>query len=118
MNQAIIAGHLGDDPRAIGDKGYSFRVATKEKGKDGADRTEWHSVTAWAWLAEQAATLSKGDAVMVIGRIETRQVQKQDGSTAYFTGIVANQLYRGATAKKASQPAITAPIDEHEDLGF
>lgn len=118
MNQAIIAGHLGDNPKAIGDKGYSFRVATKEKGKDGQERAEWHSVTAWSWLAEQAATLQKGDSVLVIGRIETRQVQKQDGSTAYYTSIVANKLYKSPVAKLAAQAAINAPIDEHEDLGF
>lgn len=114
MNQAIIAGHLGDDPKAIGDTGASIRIATSEKGKDGQKRTEWHNIVAFGYLADKAFQLHKGDACMIVGRLETRKVQKQDGSTAYFTSIVANQLYGSPVANAAPAPL----EDEHQSLGF
>lgn len=113
MNQAIIAGNVGADPKPLGDKGVSLRIATTEYSKDDQKKTEWHDVVAFGYAADTARTLRKGDAVMAIGRLETRKVQKQDGSTGYYTSVIASRLY--PSPKPETTPAAQ---DEHEDLGF
>ena len=114
MNQAIISGHAAADASPVGDKGYAVRIATNEKGKDGVDRAEFHNCIAFGYLSDRAAQVRKGDAVTVIGRLETRKVARADNSTAYFTSVVANQLYHATKVAQAPAPA----EDEHTSLGF
>ena len=116
MNLAILAGHVGQEPRTVGDSGISLRIATNEKGKDGKEYTSWHDVVCFGYLTDRARQVSKGDSVLVVGRIQTRKVQKDDGSTTYFTSVVANQLNH--TPKTSQEQTVQPEHDEHMSLGF
>ncbi len=116
MNQVILVGHLGQDPKAVGESGISLRIATTERGKDGVERTQWTDCVAFGYWGTVAAKARKGDTVAVVGRLQTRQVQKQDGSTSYFTSVVANNLI--VTPKHPATEKQAEHTDPHETLGF
>ena len=101
INKVILVGNLGKDPevRALesGVKVAQFSMATTESYKDTSgnwqDKTEWHNIVAWRWLAEKAETqLHKGSQVYIEGKITTRQWTDKDNNTRYTTEIVADKL--------------------------
>ncbi len=101
INKVILVGNLGKDPevRALesGIKVAQFSMATTESYKDNSgnwqDKTEWHNIVAWRYLAEKAETqLHKGSQVYVEGKITTRQWTDKDNNTRYTTEIVADKL--------------------------
>ncbi len=96
MNIVIFGGHLGADPETRYTQGgqavMTMRIAASEKwkGKDGQqqERTEWISAVLWGARAEALGKiLSKGDALVVQGRLQTRSWEDKDGNKRYTTEI-------------------------------
>jgi len=74
----------------------SFGVAVTRSWKNGAgeraEQTSFFDVSAWGSLGENAAaSLTKGSRVIVTGRLETREYEK-DGQKRTATQIVADAL--------------------------
>jgi single-strand DNA-binding protein len=101
FNQAIVVGNLARDPELRttqnGRSVTSFAVATnrvwQDQNGETQEQADFHNVVAWAKLAELADQyLSKGRRVMVVGRLQTRSWEDQDGKKNYRTEIVANEL--------------------------
>lgn len=96
VNKAILVGNLGHDPSiryaGTGTAITKFSLATTEKFKD-EKKTEWHNIVTFGKLAEVCAEwLTKGKAVYIEGRIETRKWDDKDGNTKYMTEIIANTM--------------------------
>lgn len=96
MNQAMIFGRVGRDPKTHtlngGGKVTGFSVATSEKFTNKAgERTEktcWHNVKVWGPLADVVESrVRKGVEVFVIGKIENGSYEK-DGQKVYTSEIV------------------------------
>lgn len=123
VNKVIIVGNLGADPElkftASGKAVCNLRVATTEVWKDKAgakqEKTEWHRVTVWSDLAENCGKyLSKGRAVYVEGRLETRMYEK-DGQKHYATDVIADKvvfLGGGGDDKPKAQREKPAPAKD------
>lgn len=101
FNQAIVMGNLTRDPelRATpsGQQVATFAVATNRVWQDNngerKEAVEYHEIVAWGKLGELAAQyLAKGRKVMVIGRLQTRSWDAQDGSKRQRTEIVATDV--------------------------
>ncbi len=102
FNQSIIMGNLTRDPELRttpgGQSVASFAVATNRSWQDAAsgerkDAVEYHDVVAWGKLGELVSSyLSKGRRVLVVGRLQTRSWDAQDGSKRSRTEIVANDI--------------------------
>ena len=102
VNKVIIIGNLGRDPEIKYTQSNvpvaNFSVATTESWKDKQsgewqEKTEWHRVVAWRYLAEKAErSLRKGKQVYVEGKLETRKWTGQDGNDRYTTEIIAREL--------------------------
>lgn len=101
VNKAILIGHLGQDPElrytGSGTPVCSLRIATNDSYKDNegnlVERTEWHSVVAWARLAEICAEyLRKGSQVYIEGSLQTRQYEDRDGNQRYVTEVKAREM--------------------------
>lgn len=102
VNKVIIVGNLGRDPEIKYTQSNvpvaNFSVATTESWKDKQsgewqEKTEWHRVVAWRYLAEKAErSLRKGKQVYVEGKLETRKWTGQDGNDRYTTEIIARDL--------------------------
>ncbi|MCX6023606.1 MAG: single-stranded DNA-binding protein [Chloroflexi bacterium] len=101
-NKVIITGFLGSDPemRFTGDGTpvASFRIAVNRMAgrADAGERreeTDWFTVNAWRQLAEFCNQyLTKGQRVLVDGRLQTRSWVGQDGQKQFRTEIIANEV--------------------------
>ena len=98
LNKAMIISRLGADPEVRYTQSNTavatLNVATNERFKDGngewQERTEWHRVVAWSWLAEFAQKyIKKGSQVYIEGPIQTRSWEDRDGQKRYTTEIKA-----------------------------
>ena len=100
LNKIIIAGFTAADPEVrevSGRKVASFRVGITEKYKDTdgqfQEKTEWVNVVAWGRPAEAAERhVRKGEAVLVEGKIQTRQWNDRDGNKRYSTEVNAMSI--------------------------
>lgn len=101
VNKVILVGNLGQDPElrytGSGTAVCNIRLATNESYKDASgewvERTEWHSVVAWARLAEICNEyLKKGSQVYFEGSLQTRSWEDKDGNTRYTTEIKAKEM--------------------------
>ncbi|MEP0546048.1 MAG: single-stranded DNA-binding protein [Rhodothermales bacterium] len=101
VNKVILIGNLGQDPElrytGSGTAVCNLRLATNESYKDSngelVEKTEWHSVVAWARLAEICGEyLKKGSQVYFEGSLQTRQWEDKDGQTRYTTEIKAREM--------------------------
>lgn len=101
FNQVILIGNLARDPelRTIpsGQSVASFAVATNRVWQDQQGETQeqadFHNIVAWGRLAELASQyLSKGRKVMIVGRLQTRSWEGDDGKKNYRTEIVASEV--------------------------
>lgn len=101
LNKVILIGHLGADAEvrctAGGAPVASFSLATSERRKqaDGSAReqVEWHRVTLYGRLAENARDhLRKGAQVYVEGRIRTDTWRDREGRERKSVVIVASQM--------------------------
>ena len=97
MNRATLLGHAGRDPDVRdlknGGKAATFSLATTGKWTDREGRpavaTEWHRVVVYGPAVEPVSKmLRKGDAVMVEGRIATREYRDREGNDRAITEIV------------------------------
>ena len=97
MNRVTLLGHAGRDSdiRDLrnGEKAASFTLATTEKWKDRegkpAEATEWHRITVYGPAVEAVGRmLKKGDAVLVEGRLATREYRDKEDVARTVTEIV------------------------------
>lgn len=94
MNKVTLIGRLGLDPEYNNDhKRTNLRVATSysRTNEDGEkeQRTEWHNCVAWGDLSSRAAaSLKKGDAIIIVGRNQTRSYENQNGEKRTSTEVV------------------------------
>lgn len=123
VNKVIVLGRLGQDPElkttSAGGHVCNLSVATTELGRKdpttgqrGPEETEWHRITLFGKMAENAGQyLKKGAKVYIEGRLNTQKWQDQNGQDRYTTGIIGNEMQfmgdRGdnnQTTQQAPQP--------------
>jgi single-strand DNA-binding protein len=116
MGQVTIVGNLTDDPELRytpnGAAVAKFRVAVNRRYKDQSGEwkdgdTSYFTVNAWRTLAENVAeSLTRGANVIVVGRLQQRSWETQDGEKRTVIEIEADEIgpsLRWATAKVEKQ---------------
>ncbi|MDE0051551.1 MAG: single-stranded DNA-binding protein [Rhodospirillales bacterium] len=97
INRVTLLGHAGRDPeiRALkgGDRVANFSLATTRrwKGQDGqpGESTEWHRIVVYGGAVDAVETLvRKGAALVVEGRLATREYRDRKGIGRSVTEIV------------------------------
>lgn len=99
MNKAIIVGGLTRDPESgstqTGVAWCRFTVAVDRQYRDqnGNKITDYLSIVTWRTTAENCARfLAKGRKVGIVGHIETRSWEDQDGQKHYTTEVVGDHV--------------------------
>lgn len=99
-NLVCLKGNLGKDPVIVpldgGKKLTEFNLAVNKKwlkGNTECKRTDWVQVKAWAYLADVAARLHKGDLVQIFGELQTGDYTKDDVKH-YTTTVIVHELYK------------------------
>jgi single-strand DNA-binding protein len=127
----IICGNLTDAPELRftpnGAAVANFRVAVTPRVREGDTwkdgDTSFFRVNAWRQLAENATdSLSKGDRVIVVGRLKTRSWETDQGERRTVVEVDAEEIgpsLRWATAKperaKAASGAKAKPSGEFNE---
>lgn len=108
MNKVIIMGRLTREPELRqtqqGTAVCSFSIAVNRRfAKEGQQNADFINCTAWQKTAEFICKyFHKGDMIAVIGRLETRQWEK-DGKKQYATDVVVDEAYFGGSKKTETQ---------------
>jgi len=124
LNSVSIIGNLGNDPEirysASGNAIANISLAINESKKDGEnwiDHVEWVRAVAFGRTAEVIKDyIHKGDAIHIIGRMQTRSWEK-DGVKQYSTEIVINNLIMlggdstPGRSREVAPPAPAAPTN-------
>lgn len=141
INLVFLMGHVGLLPEVrttgSGTKVAKFSLATNKTWKDRngqkQEKTEWHRITCWDKLAEIVEDhVRKGDRLHIEGSIEYSSTEDDNGTTRYWTDIVAREIVLlsgsgkdegGHTSthepKKRGAPApVGSPFDADDDLAF
>jgi single-strand DNA-binding protein len=109
INKVILAGNIGKDPEVRYLEGgivkATFPLATTEHSKDKngnrVDHTEWHNIVLWRAKSEYAEKyLKKGYAVLVEGKLRTRQWEDKDKNKRSITEIQVESINLLHTPKK------------------
>jgi single-strand DNA-binding protein len=109
-NTVTLVGALGKDPElryTTGGRGVaSFSIAVSRRWKQNdewQEQTSWFNIVAWSDLGENcAASLVKGNRVIVQGRLEQRDYTDREGNKRYVTEVIADAVgpdLRWATAE-------------------
>ena len=99
LNRVMLIGHVGKDAELkytpSGNAQAKFSVATNhntKKGDQWESETTWHNVILWGDSAERlAGHITKGKAVYVEGRIQTRTWDDDKGKH-YMTEVIAQTV--------------------------
>lgn len=99
MNKVFLVGNLARDPETrttgSGVSMCTFTVAVNRRytNANGTREADFITVVAWRQLADLCARyLAKGRKVSVVGSIQTRTYDAQDGSKRYATEVVADEV--------------------------
>lgn len=102
-NQVTLIGNLGNEfeVKSFGNdkKIAKASLATNDyyKNKDGekVKDTQWHNLVVWGKTAEIISTIStKGDQLLIQGKIAYRSYEDSDGKKNYITEIIVNDFVK------------------------
>lgn len=116
MNKAILIGNLVADPelRRTGSDipVCTFRIAVQRRysNQQGVREADFFNIVAWRQTAELCAKyLTKGRKCAVVGTLQNRSYDAQDGTKRYITEVVADEVeFLGAPQGQVG-PADNAP---------
>ncbi len=128
LNKVILIGNLTVDVELrttqSGQSVANFRMATnriwndKKTGQQ-QKATEYHTIIAWARLAEIASKyLKKGSLVMIEGRLRTNSWQDQSGNKRFRTEVIAENMQLGpgkGNFSDSSNPASSNPAPKKQN---
>jgi single-strand DNA-binding protein len=145
MNKVILMGRLTKDPELRYTSGNntavaSFTIAVNRRGaKEGQPQADFINIVAWTKTAEFCGKyFTKGLQVVVVGRLQTRTWDDNEGKRHYVTEVVADETYfadskkgsgdtgnsAGGSAPRTYSDAPSAsgdgfyPMDEDDELPF
>ena len=110
MNKVILIGNLTKDPEMrttqSGVSVTSFTVAVQRRYKyaDGERQADFINCVAWRGTAEFIAKyFTKGQKIGVVGSLQTRSYDDQNGARRYVTEVVVDEAeFAGSKTQKQS----------------
>lgn len=143
MNKVILMGRLTKDPDMRYTSGTnmavaSFSIAVNRRGpaKEGQPQADFINIVAFGKTAEFCGKyFTKGQQVAVVGRIQTRTWDDNEGKRHYVTEVLADETYFADSKRSAEggaggpaprtyseTPASSGdgfyPMDEDDELPF
>lgn len=119
INKAILMGRLTRDPElrhtGNGTPVCSFSIAI-DNGYGENRSTDFINCVAWNKTAEFVEKyFTKGRMIIVVGRIQTRTWEGQDGKKNYATEVVASEVSFGESKRNAEETGYSAPQRQNGD---
>lgn len=131
MNKVILVGNLTRDPEftttasGVNVSKFTLAVSRRFQNANGEHETDFISIVVWRERAEACAKyLRKGSKAGVVGSMQTRTYDAQDGTKRYVTEVVADEVEfltpkseGDSEPSRAAKKAQLTPIDD-DDLPF
>ncbi|MDL2205745.1 single-stranded DNA-binding protein [Eubacteriales bacterium OttesenSCG-928-N13] len=126
MNKAILIGNLTRDPEsrqtASGISVCTFTLALNRRFVDkqtGQREADFINIVTWRQTAELCARyLTKGRKVAVVGSIQSRSYDAQDGTKRYVTEVVADEVeFIGTNSGSSDRSDSVPPPSEPSGFG-
>lgn len=124
LNKVFLIGNLVQDPElrttSSGQPVCTLRMATNrmwtdQKSGQKQQKAEYHTIILWRKLAEIAKQyLSKGNLLMVEGRLQTRNWQDKSGVKHWTTEIIAENMQMGPRSGFSSKQSSDSSKQEKE----
>ena len=100
MNHIVLMGRLTRDPEmrrtqsGVAVTRFTLAVDRPFSGRDGAERkADFINIVAWRQTADLVARfLTKGRKCAVVGSLQTRSYDAQDGTKRYVTEVIADEV--------------------------
>lgn len=99
MNSCVLVGNLTKDVelRQVNEQTscamFTLAVARDFKNPDGSTSTDFISCVAWNGQANFLSRYcKKGDKIGIVGRIQARNYQDQNGQTHFITEVICNSV--------------------------
>ncbi|MGN1221640.1 MAG: single-stranded DNA-binding protein [Christensenellales bacterium] len=99
MNKVILIGNLTKDPElttttsGISVCRFSLAVSRRFTNSEGERETDFINIVVWRNLADNCHKfLRKGSKAAVVGNLQTRSYDAQDGTKRYVTEVVAEEV--------------------------
>ncbi len=100
MNKVILIGRTTKEvvarqtPNGVDIANFTLAVQRKFRNADGEYETDFINCVAWRKAAELIRDyVKKGDRVAVVGEIQTRNYEANDGTRRYVTEVVVNETH-------------------------
>lgn len=119
MNKVILMGRLTKDAEFVqapqGVAVARFAIAVNRRfAKEGQQQADFINCTAWRQTAEFICKyFKKGNMIAVVGSIQTRSWDGQDGKKQYATEVVADEVY--FTGEKKAEESSVFSKSENDD---
>lgn len=126
VNRVWLLGNLTKDPESQTTSSgitvckFTLAVQRRFNNADGEKETDFINIVVWRALAENCIKyLKKGSKAAVVGSIQTRTYDAQDGTKRYVTEIVAEEVefLSSNGGKKEAEKVDESEINE-DDLPF
>ena len=126
MNKIILLGRLSKDvevryTQANNTMVASFTLAVNRRFKqEGQPDADFINIVAWSKLAEFCSKyFKKGQQVSIVGRLQTRTWEDEQGQKRYVTEVVAEEAYFADSKKEENTPVQEqCEITNSDDLPF
>ena len=122
MNKIILIGNLTRDPetRTIGSgiPVCNFTIAVNRRAKDGQQDADFFNITAWRQLGELCQKyLTKGKKVSVVGHVQVRSYEAQDGSKRTAWDVVADEVeFLSPVGQSGNQGGYTQAVSKEPEF--
>ena len=126
MNKIILLGRLSKDievryTQTNNTMVASFTLAVNRRFKqEGQPEADFINIVAWSKLAEFCSKyFKKGQQVTIVGRLQTRTWEDEQGQKRYVTEVVAEEAYFADSKKEENtQTQEQFEITNSDDLPF
>ena len=116
MNKVILVGRLTRDPESRTTPSghlvcnFTLAVDRRFKSADGERGADFPQCTAWRKTAEFIQQyFTKGKKIGVIGTLQTRRWEDNEGTTRYSTDVVVDEAYFVESKSAGEGPDAAAP---------
>lgn len=124
MNKVILIGNLSKDPaidttpNGVSVGRFTIAVQRRFTNQDGEREADFINCVAWRTTAENLNKYcKKGDKIAVVGVIQTRSYEADDGTKRYVTEVVADEI-EFVNTKKADGDLQPASKEDEDGLPF
>lgn len=127
MNKAILVGNLTREPEmratpnGVSVTSFTVAVQRRYKSQDGTQQADFINCVAWRGTAEFIAKyFTKGSKIGIVGTIQTRTYDDQNGNKRYVTEVVVDDAEfvtsKAQNTGAKQQEAAPDGLEEYEPL--